>query len=83
MAQSYLWNVRKVVVVTDSVNVFLFVYLIPGMICMMCCTGYIFVMALKVKKGSSAQNRGLAIKKGLNAPEQEQRFECSRARTKV
>ena len=49
---------------------------IPGIICVMCCTSYVFVMALKVKKASSAVNKALPTKKnGLNAPDQEQKFE--------
>ena len=48
--------------------------LIPG-ICMTCCTWHILVV-LKLKKASSAQNRGLpTTKKSLNAPDQEQRLE--------
>ena len=48
----------------------------PGMTCMMYCTWYVFVVALKVKKASSAVNKALPTKKnGLNAPDQEQKFE--------
>ena len=54
-------NIRSVhevkVVVTISVSIVFFAY-IPGMICMMCCTWYVFVVGLKVKKASSARNRG-------------------------
>ena len=43
---------------------------------MMCYTWYVFVVALKVKKASFAQNRGLpTIYIYLDAPDQEQRFE--------
>ena len=56
------------------------------MIRMMCYTWYVFVVALKVKKASSAQNTGGLPTKCifiyytryhvyLNAPDQEQRFE--------
>ena len=77
--RTYIWNVHEVeVVVTISVSMIFFVY-IPGMICMLCCTWYVSVVALKAKKASSAQNIGLPTKKHmyiyLNAPDQEQRFE--------
>ena len=68
------------VVVTISVSVTFFVH-IPGMICMMCCTWYVVAVALKVKKASSAQNRGGLPTKYMyiciyfNAPDQEQMFE--------
>ena len=77
--RTYIRNVHEVeVVVTISVSVIFFVD-IPGMICMMCCTWYDFVVALKVHKASSAQNRGGLPTKYihiyLNIPDQEQRFE--------
>ena len=54
--RTHIWNVHEVeVVVTDSISVF-FVY-ISGIMCMMCCTWHVFVMALKVERVSSAQNR--------------------------
>ena len=53
------------VVVTDSVNVLLFVH-VPAMMCMMCPTWFIFVVALKVKKAPSAQNRGGLPTKDMN-----------------
>ena len=65
------------VVVTYSVS-FFFVY-IPDMICMMCCTWYVFVMALKVKKASSTRNWGGLPTKDMYICY----FECSRSRTKV
>ena len=64
------------VVVTDSVSV-MFFCLHPGMICMMCCTRYVFVVALKVKKASSAQNRGGLPTTNVYL------FECSRSRAAV
>ena len=63
---------------SDRLSV-IFVY-ISGMMCMMCCTWHVFVVAFKAEKVSSAQNRGglptiyiciLYI------------HECSRSRTKV
>ena len=76
--RTYIWSVHEVeVVVTISVSVMFFVYT-PNMICMMCCTWYVFVVALKVKKASSAQSRGLPTKdRYMNAPDQEQRFETT------
>ena len=57
---TYVRNKHEVeVVVTDSVNIVFLVYILPGMIFLMCYTWYVFVVALKVKKVSSAQNRGL------------------------
>ena len=53
---TYIWNVHEVeVVVADSANVLFCVY-IPGVICIIC-TWYVFVVALKVKKASSAQKQ--------------------------
>ena len=46
---------------------------------MMCCsTWYVFlVVALKVKKASSAQNRELPTSFFFNAPDQQRRFEST------
>ena len=72
-----IWNVREVeVVVTDSVNVLFSVY-IPGMICMMCCTWYAFVVAFKVKKAFPHTTEDSRQIKNLNAPDQEQIFEST------
>ena len=62
--------------VTDSVSVLLFVY-IPGMICMMCCTWYVSVVALKVKEASYTQSRGGLQTKQIYV------FECSQSTTKI
>ena len=48
------------------------------MVFMICCTWHIFVVALKMKKTSSAQNsRTPDQNKSLNAPDREQRFEST------
>ena len=76
--RTYIWNVHEVeVLVTISVNVVFFVY-IPGMICMMRCIWYVSVVALKVKKASSALNRGIPTKNICVYI-----FECPRSRTEV
>ena len=77
--RTYRWKVHEVeVVVTISVSV-VFFFCIPGMRCMMCCTWYVSVVAPKVKKAFSAQNRGLPTQIYAyiywNASDQEQRFE--------
>ena len=75
---TYIRNVYAVdVLVAISVSVTFFVY-IPGMIWMMCCTSYVFVVVHKVKIASSAQNKGGLPTKYIyiwNGHDQEQRFE--------
>ena len=78
---TYIWNVLEVeVVVSISVSVIFFVH-VPGVICMMCCTWYVFAVARKVKKASSAQNRGLPTKH--TEVYIIYIFECSRSRKEV
>ena len=56
--RTYTRNVHEVEFVgTILVSVIFSVY-IPGVRCMMCCTWYVFVVALKVHKASSAQKKG-------------------------
>lgn len=61
---------------TDSVNVLLFVCIIPGMIRMICFSWFIFVAALKVRRMPLRTKRRLPnIKKSLHN-------KCARSRTK-
>ena len=83
---TYTRNVYAVdVLVAISVSVTFFVY-IPGMIWMMCCTSYVFVVVHKVKIASSAQNKvGLPTKYIIYMVLYSLYIllECSRSRTEV